>query len=348
LLLKIVLAVTGLLLAACSSESDGADGANKKKGPAHLVKLAAVSKTALKYTADRTGSLQAVREVKLFNQEEGKVVRVHVHEGDDVRTGQVVLRLDDRLLRAEVDKATATLKQAKLDVKRVEQLFAKKLIAEEAVSRARTSLEIARAEERILRTRLGYMTITAPFNGKVAERRIEPGDVAPKHTHLLTLIDPSLLITDVLVSELVLPYVKVGDNADVRIDALGDAVYPGEILRIYPTVDPATRRGRIEVALKSVPAGAQPGQFTRVTLHTANNEHLVVPLASLRRDLQGEYVFVFADGKVHRTAVRSGVRLADKVEIREGLSVGQQVVAKGFIGLVDGQPVKPVTDAGRT
>lgn len=102
------------------------------------------------------------------------------------------------------------------------------------------------------------MTIRAPLASRVAARRVEPGDVAPKHTHLLTVVDPSVLVTDVQVSELVLPHLKQGDRAGVRIDALGQKVYPGEVLRIYPTIDPATRRGQIEVALKPVPPGADP------------------------------------------------------------------------------------------
>jgi membrane fusion protein (multidrug efflux system) len=343
-----LLPLLGLLAAACTPDSNGAAGGNGKKGPSHLVELAAVTKRALQYTADRTGSLRAVREVKIFNQEEGKIIALRVREGDSFRKGELLLRLDDGILRAELDKTTASSRQAQLDLDRLQRLYEKKLVAEETLSRARTIFDIAQADTRLLRTRLGYMRITSPFDGKVAERRIEVGDVAPKHTHLLTLVDPSLLVTDVLVSELVLPYVKVGDSANVRIDALGDQIYPGRILRVYPTIDPATRRGRIEVGLQPVPPGAQPGQFTRVLLQTASNQHLAIPLASLRRDLQGEYVFVFLDGKVQRTSVRSGTRLADKVEIRDGLEAGQQVVAKGFLGLVDGQAVKPVTKTSPT
>ncbi len=339
-------------LVGCSSESSS-DAAVKPKGadaPSHLVELAPVTKEVLQFTADREGSLRAVREVKLFNQEEGRVTAVRVREGDAVRANQVLIRLDDRLLRAELDKAAATLRQAELDVQRLQQLMAKKLVSEDALTRAQTSLEIARAQERALRTRLGYMTIRAPFAGKIAERRIEPGDIAPKHTHLLTLIDPSELVTDVQISELVLPHIRVGDRADVRIDALGEQAYPGRVLRIYPTVDPATRRGQIEVGLKPVPQGARPGQFSRVTLYAAGRERLVIPQAALRRDAKGEYVFLFSAegpepsqwGKVKRLRVVSGLKVDDKVEIRDGLKADQQVVSKGFIGLTDGQLVRPV------
>ncbi|MEE8635282.1 MAG: efflux RND transporter periplasmic adaptor subunit [Acidiferrobacterales bacterium] len=345
----IVKSVTaGLLIAfasACTPDSGGDAGAKASPAAprAHLVELAVVQEQTLRSSAEGTGSLRAVRQVKLFNQEEGRITAVLAQEGDRVKRGQVLVRLDDRLLRAQLDKATANLHQAELDLERLQRLISKKLVPEDELARARTALQVAQADERLLRTRLGYMTIGAPFGGKISQRFVEPGDVAPKHTHLLTLIDPSLLVTDVQVSELVLTRLKVGDRVDVRIDALGKRSNPGRILRIFPTVDPDTRRGRIEIALEPVPRGARPGQFSRVTIHTATAKQLVIPAAALQRDAQGEYVFVFgAEDKVRRTRVESGLRLADKVEVFSGLEVGQRIVIRGFLGLSDGQSVKAV------
>jgi membrane fusion protein (multidrug efflux system) len=172
---------------------------------------------------------------------------------------------------------------------------------------------------------------------------VEPGNVTPQHTHLMTVIDPSQLVTDVDVSELVIPYLNVDDAAEVRIDALGAKLHPGKIVRIHPAIDPATRTGRVEVVLNPVPKGARAGQFCRVELTTGSTQQLVVPLAALQRDAQGEFVYVLQDdGTVRRSGVSSGLRLADRVEIRAGLERGDKVVVKGFLGLSPGQRVKPV------
>jgi len=325
----------------------GAESNSKPAAPAprvHLVELASAEPGRLSYTADRAGSLRALREVRIVNQEEGRLTEVRVREGDRVQARDVLVRYDDRILRAELDKASATLGQAELDHQRARQLKEKGFVSEDAVSRAATALEIARAQVRLLQVRVQHMTLTAPFDGVVARRLVEPGNVTPQHTHLLSIIDPSQLVTDVNVSELVMPYVSVGDRAQVRIDALGEALHPGKILRVHPAIDPATRTGRIEVALTPVPKGARAGQFCRVVLSTGASEQLVVPLAALQRDLQGEFVYVYqdAEGTVRRTAVASGLRLADRVEIRDGLARGAQVVVKGFLGLSANQRVKPV------
>lgn len=330
------------LLAGCGAETNSKPAARAAR--VHLVELAAATPGRLAYTADRAGSLRAVREVRIVNQEEGRLTDVRVREGDRVAAGDVVVRYDDRILRAELDKASATLNQSELDHERSRQLKEKGFVSDDAVQRAATAREIARAQVRLLRARVQHMTIAAPFAGVVARRLVEPGNVTSQHTHLLTVIDPSQLVTDVNVSELVMPYLEVGDPAEVRIDALGEKLHPGKIVRVHPSIDPATRTGRIEVVLNPVPRGARPGQFCRVVLSTGASEQLVVPLAALQRDVRGDFVYVYqaADGTVQRTGVASGLRLADRVEIRDGLTSGAQVVVKGFLGLAAGQRVKPV------
>jgi len=327
------------LLSACSE-----DGANKKGSKAHLVEVATVVQQPLEYTSDRAGTLRALREVKLFNQEEGRVVKVLAREGDQVKKGQPLAMLDARLLQAELDKANAKQRQAELNLQRLRRLVPQKLVSEDTLTRAETELDVARADARVLKTRVSYMTIRAPYAGEVADRRTEPGDVAPKHTHLMTLVDSTSLVTEVPVSELLLSRLQKNDRADVRIDALGKAIYPGKISSIYPTIDPATRLGKIEVSLSPVPRGARAGQFCRVTLHSRTSNPIVIPFSALRRDADGEFVFVVdKNNKVIRQSIVSGLRLTDRLEVIDGLQPGQQVVKKGFLGLAAGDKVKRVT-----
>lgn len=332
--------IVAILLTGCSG-----DDKQGKASKAHLVEIAVVQQQALEYTSDRAGTLRARRAVKLFNQEEGRVTRVLAREGDRVKTGHALVRLDARLLQAELDKADAQYRQAELNVTRLQRLVPEKLVSEDTLTRAQTELDVARANVRVLQTRVSYMTVRAPFYGEVAERRIEPGDVAPKHTHLMTLVDSSSLVTEVQVSELMLSRIKLGDRADVRIDALGSTNYQGKISRIYPTIDPATRQGRLEVALSPVPNGARAGQFCRVTLYSKAENPIVIPFSALRRDPGGEYVFVVNDNKVARQAVVSGLRMTDRIEVIDGLKPEQLVVQKGFLGLSAGSAVKIVNQS---
>jgi len=337
----LVLACAVALGVAGCGGTDKSAGKDTKARPAHLVQVAPAVRQALEHRVERTGTLRALREARIYTQEEGAVLEVAVNAGDEVQAGSVLVKLDDRILRAEHAKAVAARRQAESDVQRLRGMAANKLVAEETRARAETALAVARADEDLLATRLGYMTIRAPFAGQVAQRFVNPGDIAAKNKQVITLVDPTSLITDVTVSEMVLPRLSPGDPAAVRIDALGQATFDGRIYRIYPTVDPATRRGQIEVILEPVPRGASAGQFCRVNLTAGRIEGVLVPLVAVRRDLQGEHVFrMREDGKVERVAVVTGLRSPDSVEILSGVQDGDRVVVAGFLGLADGKAVR--------
>jgi membrane fusion protein (multidrug efflux system) len=330
-------------LAGCDEPAEKKADRGKAGKRQHLVEVVTVGAKPLRHETVRTGSLAARRSVRLFNQEEGRIDQLPVYEGAAVVKGQILVRLDRRLLMAQIEKATAARQLAEADLERIEKLAKKRITTQEKLDQAEMRHSVALAEETLVRTRLAYSEIAAPFDGIVTERKVEPGDVAPLHSHLLTLIDPNSLYTKISVSELMLPRLKEGDAAEVRIDALGDRIWTGRIRRIHPTIDPRTRQGVVEVAVEPVPPGAREGQLCRVTLRTPAIKRKVLPFAALRRDREGEYVYVVVDGKAKLQRVRTGLRLEDKVEALEGLDEGDKVIVRGFLDLRPGKPVT-ITD----
>ncbi|MBF0447883.1 MAG: efflux RND transporter periplasmic adaptor subunit [Magnetococcales bacterium] len=318
--------------------------AQKKPTPTkpHLVETSSIETLSLGHSTQRTGTLTALGRVKIFNQEEGRIDKLHLFAGDRVNQGDLIVHLDDRLLLSQLAKTVANRERAEADLKRTETLSKKNLSSTEKMIQARTDLKVSQAEEALIRTRLGYTQIRAPFDGVVTERLVDPGDIAPRHTHLLSIIDPDSLYTEVTISELLLPQFNVGDMAQVRIDALGEGLFPGKIVRIHPTIDSRTRQGVVEVKLLDTPPGAAAGQLCRVRLHTPAINRLVTSFAALQRGRQSEYVFVLADGVAHKRDVVTGLRLGDKVEILEGLKAGDRVVIRGFLGLTDGKNIQVV------
>lgn len=331
--------VSVALLTGCSN-----DPASKKKqpsGPAQLVELTSARTETIQHSTQRTGSLHARTKIQLFNQEEGALTELPFHEGAIVKKGDVLVRIDDKLLRAEFDKANATRRQAEQDLARLVKLRAKRLVAEDELTRAQTVLDVAKADESLLQTRLGYTRMHAPIDGVISQRLAEPGLVVSRHTHLLTLLDTSTLITEVAVSELLLPSLRIGDDVEVRIDALPGQHFMGRILRIHPSLNVATRSGIVEIVLDPAPKGAVPGQLCRVTLQSPPQARLMIPFSALRRDQEGEFVFtVNGEHKAIRNPVHSGLRIEQKIEVLDGLKDGQQLIVKGFLGLKDGKPVR--------
>jgi membrane fusion protein (multidrug efflux system) len=260
----------------------------------------------------------------------------------------LLVQLDDGVIKAELAKATANYKQAKLDLKRIQRLKPRKLASEDEIARAETAVELAAAEVSLWRTRLGYTHIEAPFDGVISERLKEKGDVVSQHSHVLTLIDDTALKAIIHVSEYLLTELHDEAPVTVNIDALGEQAYPGRILRVYPAVDPATRLGTAEILLSPVPPNARAGQLSRVHLGINTSPLLSLPFAAIKHDSRGDYVFI-VDGqsKARYTPITTGLQAGNRIQVVEGLNQGARVIIKGHIGLRDGKTVKVVGTANK-
>lgn len=339
----LLLLFSAALTSACNDKPEAAVKKNHKPPP-HLVEVITVQPRELRISYERSGSLKYRKLAHIYNQIEGQITRFPWFEGDQVQQNDVLVRLDDKLLKAEQAKTSANVHQARLDLERIRKLKLKKVASEDEVLRARTALDIAMAEQQILATRIGYTEIRAPFDGVITQRLAEPGDVKPRHSHLLTLAAPLSMIVEVSVSELLLPQLAINEPVTVRIDAIGHDRYQGRILRLHPQLDSQSRQGLVEIQFERPPSELQAGQFARVTFSTSQTEKLVIPFTALHRDRQGEYVYIFIDGQARHQPVRSGMRIKQEVEILDGLKPGQQVIVRGFMGLSDKKAVEIVNE----
>ncbi len=336
-----------LFSAGCQQAGDdtatGAAPRPERRG--HLVTTVVTERAPVSTQHERPGTLRLRRVVRLYAEEEGRIEQLDVFEGDRVEPSELLVRLEDDVLRAELDKARATLAQERLDLKRFQDLAARNAASQDDLAQARTALALAEADLKLLELRLADTRITAPFAGIVTQRFAEPGDFVTKNTQLLTLADPGSLVAEIYVSELVLPHISAGDPARIRIDALGGERFAGEILRIHPTLSEANRQARVEIRFDAIPAGARAGQFVRAELATAAVARLLVPFRALRQDRDGQFVWVMdEDGQAARRPVRTGLRIADQVEILHGIDAGARVITRGFLGIAEGEKLTRVDD----
>ncbi len=153
-LLPLLILLPTLGLNGCNDTSDKEAVGKKPKRPPHLVEVVAVEKEPVSSAHERIGTLRSRRSVRIHNQEEGRITALPFFEGDKVEQGERLVQLDDALLRAQLDKASANSRQAKLDLKRIEGLIKKRAVSKDELSRATTALDIAHAEQRMLDIRL--------------------------------------------------------------------------------------------------------------------------------------------------------------------------------------------------
>ena len=340
--LLLLLLGCSLALGACDHSDDAGQSTTRpaRQAKAHAVETMPASMQQVQSRLTTSGTIEAGTKVRLYNEVSARIRYLPFHEGDAVTADTVVIGLDDDVIQAELDKATAGREQAKIDYERLKKLK-KQLASDDEVARAHTAYDIAVAEEQLQQSRLDKTIIKAPFDGLITERHFEPGDVVPLHSHILTVIDPESLQVTIRLAENWISRIRMDDPVDIQIDALAGAMHSGLIKRIHPTIDANTRKGTVEIEFQPVPFGARAGQLARVYLKTAASSRLVVPANALHHDARGAYVYVVdgnnAAGKIY---VQKGAQYGNTVEIVSGLDLDEPVVIKGFNGLRHGKKVE--------
>ena len=317
----------------------------------HRVEVAEVRERPLKIHQQLASHLQARQKTRIYNEENLRIVSLPFHEGDTVKAGTVLVKLDDSLIKTELNKARAALQQAQADLKRKQGLLDKNLSTSEEVALAKTELLLRQADLDYQLTRLSHTIIKAPFDGVITERLFEPGDFLATPSHILTLIDPKELYAEVSISERLLPLIKVGQNVDVEIDALGTSRYPASISRTFPTID-KFHKGHFEIRFETLPETAKAGQFIRVYIDLQLSQRRLLPTRCIQLEPEGAYVYRIvavtddkqntnaeAGYRVEKVYIEQGAQYADQTVVQNGLNNGDRVVQRGFLGLRDGKKV---------
>lgn len=338
------LPLTLVLLAACErGNGQSPPGAGERgERPPTPVEVVQARLDTVSRGVRATGNVEPIRTVAVNSQLGGALLRVDVEEGDRVRAGQVLARIDSRELQAQLRSAEARLEVARRAAERAEQLRAQQIVtvAEYEADQAEYAAALATHDQ--LRTRIDYATIRAPITGVVLEKLVEAGHVVAAGTRLFTVGDVSPLVVRVPISELDVTALAAGDTVAVTLDALPGADLIGRIRRIFPAADSTTRLVPVEIALAGTAAGeVRPGFLARVRFSLAPRAGvLTVPAPAVLEAASGSAVFIVDDGRAVRRRVQRGETYEGRVEIRSGLSPGDTVVVAGNAELRDGAEVR--------
>jgi multidrug efflux pump subunit AcrA (membrane-fusion protein) len=205
-------------------------------------------------------------------------------------------------------------------------------------------LRAAQEALRLATVELQNTVITAPMDGIVGRRYMEPGAyVTTSETPIVTVVAMETVKIRVPISERDIGRIRPGISAHIRVDAYPDAVFEGTVRRLSPLIDPASRNGEVEISLANPDYRLKPGMFARVVLILEQRHNVVViPRAALRVDAQGAAVFVVQDGTAHLRQVTTGLQDDTRVEIVDALLPGTEIVLAGHQGLKDQDRVQVV------
>jgi len=286
------------------------------------------------YTA--VGTVQSRETIDVISRlAAARILEIKVRSGDYVKQGELLIKLDDRDLVAAVNSAQENLKAAQSrrdfaesDFKRNEQLIANNAIARRTFEESLTTLNASRAEVAMLKhvlenaeVNLSYAQITAPFDGVVAERFNDPGDLATPQKAILTFFDPTKLQIKVPVRESLISSIKVNEIMDITIEALHRDL-KAQIKEIIPSVDVNSRTFTVNGCLLGDTAQVMPGMFAVAHIVTGKEDALLIPASSITRVGQLEYLNIKHNDKVIRQPVRTAPYSPELLKIISGVRQG--------------------------
>lgn len=342
------LMTTAFVLAACKGgggpgEAMAKDGKDKGSD-AVPVEVAKAERRAIAASYANTSTLEPRAESQVVAKTSGVALAVLVEEGQQVKAGQALVRLDPDRARLAVSQAEAQMMKLENNYVRAQKLVTQQMISANDLDEIRFNLANARAQYNSAKLELSYTTVTAPISGVIASRSIKAGNFVQINSPIFRIVDSSRLEATLNVPEREIAKIKPGQAVELVADALPGQRFTGTVDRVSPVVDTGTGTFRV-VAAFAGDGQLQPGMFSRLSInYDQRADALVVPRTALLEDGGEPAVFVIRDNKAVRTTLKLGYDDAGWIEVREGLKQGDAVVIAGKAALREGSAVQVIGD----
>jgi membrane fusion protein (multidrug efflux system) len=301
--------------------------------PASGAVVVEVAKVAEQFISDdlqAVGSILSNESVVLRPEIAGRVVQINFSEGQLVQQGQVLIGLDDSVLRAEVQQAEAQLGLARTNYDRTVDLARQGFVSESARDQSQAALKVQEATRALAQAQFAKTAIRAPFSGVVGVRSVAPGDYVSAGKDLVTLEDIGSMKIEFRIPERYLGQVRVGQKFVTETDAYVGQPFDATVMLIDPRLDANARSVLVRGRVANPKALLKPGMFARVRLIFGERKAaLVVPEEAVVPAGGKNFVLRVVDGKAIRTEVELGLRRGGIVEVRNGVALADSVIVAG-------------------
>ena len=317
----------------------------KSGGPAGTTKVTTVSGMVLRPEVfndniSLSGTLEANEQIEMRSEVSGVVESINFVEGSKVSQGQILFKVNDMELQAQLSKVRTAQKLAAENERRAKLLLEKQAISQEEYDIASADYQSASAESELIVAQLSKATVRAPFSGIIGLRSISKGTYVNPSTIIAKLVNTDQLKITFSIPEKYASQIKVGTTLTFSTSN-SNQEYGAEIYAIEPEVEIATRTLKMR-AIADNPGGKLfPGAFANVILPLETvNDALLVPSESLIPVQNGKRIFIVENGLAKEIDVEIGARTGSSVRIISGLKAGDTVLTYGVMALKNGTPVK--------
>jgi membrane fusion protein, multidrug efflux system len=326
--------------AGCQKKQAGGPG---QMPPPQVVVAEATSETVSEKLS-QVANIEANEMIDIKAEIDGIVQELSFNEGEPVKKGQLLVRLDETKLLAALDQIDANFKLAQANHERSKQLFDEKLISQQEHDQAAAVFQANKANLDFTRRQLQDARIHAPFDGVMGSRQISPGQLITKNTIISWLIDLDPVKVEFHVPERFLGQVTAKQRIEVNVEAFPQERFHGEVFFVSPYVDPTNRTALIKAFIPNPKLSLKPGMFGNLDLTLVVRERsTVIPEAAITQILTNSQAIVFSvdsENNAQMRKIKTGVRQSGSVEVLEGMQPGEKVIVEGLQKVVPGGPVR--------
>lgn len=321
-----------LIMASCAGDSEK-NGEEKK--PDLQVEGFVVTSGSFDNMLVTTANLMASEQVELKAPISGEVLEINFKEGQKVKQGQSIIRMDDRSWKAQLIGLKAQLENAENEYKRKKSLLDVEGSSQQEVDEAYTAVEILKSQIQQLNINIDLANVTAPFSGVIGMRNFSKGAFLQAGESITFLTEVNELKIDFTVAQEYQPSLEIGKLIRVVIDK---DTLDAKIYAINPQISAESRTINVRALLpQSKSKLIMPGSYAEVLLSTNfMGDALLIPTQAVIPELNKQTVYVYKNGKAEKRTVEIGTRTADRVHVLNGLSVGDTIVTTGLMQIKDG------------
>ncbi|MGD8782157.1 MAG: efflux RND transporter periplasmic adaptor subunit [Ignavibacteria bacterium] len=314
-------------------------GIMKEKNGIHSVTVESVKPEELISKLDYIGITEAVNDIELISETDGKVEKVFVENGSRVTGNSIIVKVDDQILQANYKLAEAALEKAKLDLSRFEALMKEGNLSASDLENSRISLKNAEAQYVIAKKYLSNASIQSPINGIIVNRYVNIGSTVAPGTPIANIVDISRLKIKTGIPEKDITKIKIGQTASVTCN-----LYPGKTLEakvksISVKAD-ESHNYSVELIIDNPKNILSAGMYVDVKFeYTTQGSVLNIPRVSLTGSIKNPKVYVVQNNKAIQRDILIGDEAGDRLIVLKGISEGEQIITEGQNNLQDGSDV---------
>jgi membrane fusion protein (multidrug efflux system) len=289
-----------------------------------------------------SGSIEANEQIEIRSEVSGIVEGIYFQEGSSVSKGQLLFKVNDIELKAQLTQASTKEGLASENERRAKLLLQKEAISQEEYDFARADYKSAQAQSQLIKAQIAKTSVRAPFSGKIGLRSISPGVYITPSVLVAKLVNISKLKITFSIPEKYASQIKSNTLINFTVDGLTET-FQAKIYAIEPEVQVTTRTLKVRAITENSNGKLLPGTFANVSLPLSTiKDAIIIPTEAIIPIQNGKKVFISFNGKAKEVMVETATRTDASVLILSGLKAGDTLLTSGVMSLKDETPVKVI------